>query len=235
MNNDTVVPPLALRELHNYAEAHLEAGLIGPRLVDANGRRQISFRRKPSLAALLHRTMLLRWTNLFKPSYESYRRTHFREEEECAVEVLMGAALLIRRELFHDCGRWDEGFRFGVEDVELSVRVGKTHQLIYLPRVEVLHHGRISSRSNVTFVAPNLLIGYVHYFRKTGESNLAITAFKLFISLDAPLQALFRYIQYSWRTLFGCPKKAARCRENARGLWHFVRYDLGRFCALERA
>ena len=30
LNNDTVVPPGALRELLDYAEAHPEAGLIGP-------------------------------------------------------------------------------------------------------------------------------------------------------------------------------------------------------------
>jgi len=66
LNNDTLVPPLALRRLLDYAEAHPDVGMIGPRLRDGRGRTQVSCRRRPTLGALLHRLILLRWTGLRK-------------------------------------------------------------------------------------------------------------------------------------------------------------------------
>jgi N-acetylglucosaminyl-diphospho-decaprenol L-rhamnosyltransferase len=229
LNNDTVVPAFALREMVRYADDHPEAGMIGPRLRDGIGRMQISHRRTPTPVSLLHRTAMFRWTGIFKAGYEGYRRSTFTPFDERQVEVLMGAAILIRRELFEACGRWDEDFVFGVEDVELSARIGRTHQLIYLPSVEVIHHGRLSSRSNVTFAAPNLLIGYVHFFRKLGVPPAAVFIYKLAITLDAPVQILTKFGQFLWRRLIGRPDKAEKSRQAYRGLWHFLRYELGRF------
>ena len=147
------------------------------------GRMQISYRTKPTMWAMLHRAAILRWTGLFKLAYYLYRRRSFKPTTVQNVEVLMGAAVFMYRERFEECGRWDEDFRFGVEDVELSSRVGKTHALVFHPGVEVIHHGRLSSRQNVAFSAPNHLIGYVHYFRKSGYSRRAILAYKLLVSV----------------------------------------------------
>jgi N-acetylglucosaminyl-diphospho-decaprenol L-rhamnosyltransferase len=229
LNNDTVVPAFALRELVRFADDHPEAGMIGPRLRDGIGRMQISHRCTPTPVSLLHRTAMFRWTGIFKAGYEGYRRKTFTPFDERRVEVLMGAAILIRRVLFEACGRWDEDFVFGVEDVELSTRIGRTHQLVYLPSVEVIHHGRLSSRSNVTFAAPNLLIGYVHFFRKIGVSRSAVFIYKLAITLDAPVQIVAKYGQFLWRRLIGRKDKAEKSRQAYRGLCHFLRHALGRF------
>src|SRR5581483_10995236 len=77
LNNDTVVPAGALRRLIAFADAHPEVGMIGPRLRDPHGGWQISYRRRPTVGALLHRTLLLRWTRLFRRSYRDYRRQDF--------------------------------------------------------------------------------------------------------------------------------------------------------------
>src|SRR5262245_42755620 len=61
LNNDTVVPPGTMRALFDYAEAHPRVGMIGPRLVGVDGRVQVSYRPRPTLPALLHRTLLFRW------------------------------------------------------------------------------------------------------------------------------------------------------------------------------
>ncbi len=229
LNNDTVVPPLAPHKLVDYANAHPEAGMIGPRLRDGNGKVQISFRRAPTLAAMLHRTVLLNWTKIFKPAYEDYRRNHFAPDQERRVEVLMGAAVIMPRELFQRCGRWDEDFRFGVEDVELSVRVGKISTLVYAPHIEIVHHGRLSSRSNVAFAAPNLLIGYVHFFRKTKVSRVAIFAYKVVLTVDTPLRLFVQGVHYAWRRCVGRRQRAERNRLTARGLLHFLSRDIIRF------
>jgi GT2 family glycosyltransferase len=229
LNNDTVVPPFTLRDLVAYADAHPEAGMVGPRLRDGSGQIQISHRRAPTPAMMLHKTALLRWTRLFKTGYDRYRRATFSPVEERRVEVLMGAAVLMRRDVFEECGRWDEDFVFGVEDVELSMRVGRTHELVYLPSVEVIHYGRLSSRSNSTFASPNFLIGYVRFFRKKGSSRLAVWFYKLAVTLDAPLQLVSKYSQFLWRLASGRREKAEKSRLALGGLWQFLRHDLQRF------
>ena len=229
LNNDTVVPAYALRKLVDFADAHPEAGMIGPQLRNGRGELQRSFRRKPSMAAMLHRTSLMRWFGVFKSAYKEYRPKLPPPTTACQVEVLLGAAVLMRRDVFEECGRWDEDFRFGVEDVELSARVGRTHPLIHLPTVEVIHHGRISSRANMAFAAPNLLIGYVHYFRKSGAPRLKVFGYKLVLTLDAPLQLIDKSLQYLWRLVFRKRPRATKSALAASGSWHFLRHGLLRF------
>lgn len=231
LNNDTVVPAGALGRLVAFADDRPGAGMIGPRLRDGAGRMQISYRKKPTMWAMLHRATILRWTGLFKLAYGLYRRQTFEPAGGREVEVLMGAAVLMRREVFEQCGRWDEDFRFGVEDVELSARVGKSHALVFHPGVEVVHHGRLSSRQNVAFSAPNHLIGYVHYFRKTGYSRAAVLGYKVLVTIDAPFQLLGRLVQYAVRRVRGRREKAEKSRLAVEGYWCFLRHGLARFWA----
>ena len=229
LNNDTVVPPDTLRKFLEFAAANPSVGMVGPRLRGADGDPQISYRRKPTLAALLHRVSLLRWTGLFRRAYYEYRRDTFDPEGVRPVEVLMGAAVFLPREVFEASGRWDERYRFGGEDLDLSTQVGRRRRLVYAGNVEVVHHGRVSSRSNIGFAAPNVAIGYVHYFRKAGVSPAALRVYKLLVTLDAPVQCGGKLLQGCWRRLTGRPAKARKSWLAARGLWHFLRRELVRF------
>lgn len=68
LNNDTLVPPQTLRRLFDYAQAHPEIGMLGPRMQDGEGKVQISYRPRPTLAALLHHTTLFRCLGLLHRS-----------------------------------------------------------------------------------------------------------------------------------------------------------------------
>jgi N-acetylglucosaminyl-diphospho-decaprenol L-rhamnosyltransferase len=230
LNNDTELPALTLRRLMEYAETDPGAGLIGPALRGADGEWQVSYRRKPTVSALLHRTALFRWTGLFRAGYRHYRRDSYEPGPGGArsVEVLMGAAVLVPRPLFEACGGWDEVFDFGGEDIDLSVRVGRTHRVVYLPDVQILHHGRVSSRQNITFAAPNVIIGYVHCLRKSGVSGAAIVLYKLAVTLDGPLTVMGKFAQWAWRRLRGRRAKADRSWLAVRAAWRLTTGDLGR-------
>ncbi len=229
LNNDTVVPPNTLRQFFNFAEANPSVGMVGPRLRGADGVFQISYRRRPTLAALLHRVSLLRWTGLFRRAYYDYRRDSFDPEGVRPVEVLMGAAVFLPRAVFEDSGRWDEQYRFGGEDIDLSTQVGRRRPLVYVGDVEVVHYGRVSSRKNIGFSAPNVAIGYVHYFRKAGASPMALWVYKTLVTLDAPIQCAGKIFQGVVRFACGRRDKATKSWLAARGLWHFMRHELGRF------
>ena len=226
LNNDTRVPPQALRRLIAFADAHPEIGLIGPRLRNGEGKLQFSYRRRPTVATLLHRTTLFRWTGLFRRAYRRGRRHDAELDAPRPVEVLMGAAMLLPREVFFRCGAWDEGYTFGGEDMDLCARVGRQHAVVYLPAVEITHYGRMSTRQHLSYTAEHIPAGFVRFLRKSGSSPTALLVYKLAISLDAPLQWLAKGAQYLWRRALGRHDKAAKSLLAMRAVAQFMRRGL---------
>jgi GT2 family glycosyltransferase len=228
LNNDTLVPPDTLRGLVKFADAHPEVGMIGPRLRDARGQTQISYRLRPTVGTLLHRTSLFRWTGLFRGAYRRYRRD-FDPRSTRPVEVLMGAALLMPRHVFIACGRWDEKFQFGGEDLDLSLQVSLRCSVVYHPEVEIIHYGRTSTRQHIGYASSQMIVGFARYLRKSGCSPTALVAYKTAVLLDAPLQLLGKSLQYGWRRLRGRRQRAEKSRLALRGWWHFLTRSLPAF------
>jgi GT2 family glycosyltransferase len=229
LNNDTLVPPGTLRRLVDYAEAHPEVGMIGPRLRDSDGRTQVSYRQRPAVATLLHRTSLLRWTGLWRAAYRRYRRQDFNPHITRPVEVLMGAAMFLPHNVFYSCGRWDEAYRFGGEDLDLSFQVGRRYPVIYHPEVEIIHYGRMSTRQHIGYASAQMAIGFARYLRKTGCPQSALWAYKFIVLLDAPVQLVDKGLQYLWRRCHGRHAKAKKSLLAFRGAWHFLTRGLGPF------
>ena len=226
LNNDTLVPANTLRQFVDLADANPEVGMFGPRLRGADGRFQISYRRRPTLAALLHRVGLVRWTGLCRAAYYEYRRDTFDPTRARPVEALMGAAVFLSRAVFETCGRWDETYGFGVEDIDLSMQVNRHGPLLFVAHVEIVHYGRVAGRGNVHFAAPNVAIGYVHYFRKIGTGRLALLAYKALVTADAPVQIGQKLLEAAWRGASGQRAKARKSLLAARGVWAFLRHEL---------
>jgi GT2 family glycosyltransferase len=229
LNNDTVVPPGTLRRLVEYAEAHPSVGIVAPRLRGGKGEVQVSYRQRPTLGTLLHRTSLLRWTGLLRNAYRRYRRQEFDPHTTRPVEVLMGAAMLLPRQVFFGVGGWDEEFTFGGEDLDLSARVRRHYDLVYHPRVEIIHYGRVSTRQHIGFAASHMAVGFLRYLRKSGYPGPLLFFYKLVVTLDAPVQVLGKLLQYGWRRLRGQRTKAEKSRLALRGAAYFLGKGLGEF------
>lgn len=219
LNNDTVVPPGALRRLVDYLDSHPEVGLVGPRLRGADGRVQVSCRPRPTLATVLHKTLLFRWLGLWRAAYRAYRRQTPVATQP--VDVLMGAAILMRRDRFLACGGWDEDFVFGGEDLELCFRVQKQAAIVYCPDVEIIHYGRASTRAS-PFAAANIAVGFLKYLRKSGASRPGLWLYKLAVTLDAPVQVLLKGLQFAWRTICRQRRRAAQSRVAFRAALSFL-------------
>ncbi len=222
LNNDTEVPAGTLGRLVAFARTHPEASIIGPRLLEATGEVQTSWRARPTIAALLHRTLLFRWTNLFRDAYRDFRGREVDLDQVRPVEVLMGAALLMRRRLFRKLGGWDEGYTFGGEDIDLCSRAASHGAILYHPGTTITHHGRVSSRQAIGYVHGHTVVGITRYLRRAGTSSWALLAYKLATTVDAPLEWLFHTGQSLWRRLKGQADRAERSRLVARGFAAFL-------------
>jgi N-acetylglucosaminyl-diphospho-decaprenol L-rhamnosyltransferase len=222
LNNDTVVSPGSIGQLVRYLDERPDVVAVGPKLIGEDGLPQRSGRNLPTLGALMHRGVLpVRWTQLFARQYRDYRHA-FDPNVSGAVPQLAAAALLVRREAFTQIGGWDESFQFGVEDVDFCLRLAQLGAIHYLADAQITHLGRVSSHLNRGWVFRSYQCGYVKYFRKHHPSRVAPLAYKVGITIDAPIRLLPLVIKSGLSRLIGRREEANRSAERAAAIWFFL-------------
>lgn len=216
LNNDTVAHPGALTALVRYLDAHPNYTAVGPKLIGTDGEPQQTGRRLPTFRVILHQRIfvLSNWVRIFAGHYRAYRYGAFDADTEADLPQLAAAALLVRRDAFDRAGRWDEGYRFGVEDVDLCLRLNAIGPIRYLPSARYTHLGRITSQANYGFTYAAYESGYARYLRKHHRSRLAAPLYKLLVTLDTPLRIVFLAAQWAGYVLIG--RRDARERTSRR-------------------
>ena len=146
-NPDTEAAPDAVGILRDFAESRPRAGIVGPQLLYPDGTYQPSRRHFPTVGGTLVRRTPLR--KLLNPDYHYYVD---RPEEPAQAEWMLGAFLLLRRELLHELGGFDEGYRLYGEDIDLAYRADRAGwERWYVPAARVTHvHARVSDRRFLT-------------------------------------------------------------------------------------
>jgi GT2 family glycosyltransferase len=123
--------------------------VVGPRVLDGDGKLQLSARREVSLVSgLFGRTSLL--TRLFPSS--SLVKGQFpavvAAEEPVEVDWVSGACMALRRRILDEIGGLDERFFMYFEDADLCRRAREAGwSVFYLPTVRVHHEAGGSSKS----------------------------------------------------------------------------------------
>jgi GT2 family glycosyltransferase len=125
--------------------------VAGPRIVDAQGRAELSFGAMLSPLAELRQKLLVvgsdrKWP-IVTPLVERMTRTARH------VDWVSGACLLIRREVLAAVGLLDERFFLYTEDVDLCAAVrARGHSVLFAPQATIVHlRGR--SRASAGSVA----------------------------------------------------------------------------------
>lgn len=170
LNPDTQIMPGFFSAAVNYLKEHPEVGIVGPQILNSDGSLQLSVRRSPDL--LSQSLTLLKMQNimasegplekyvvrLFVPLFYKLRKAlsgnhimpyylakDFDYDKEQTVEQIMGAAMIIRPEVFHKIGYFDERFFIWFEEVDFCRRARQAGMIIkYLPQARILHQGGAS-------------------------------------------------------------------------------------------
>ena len=215
LNSDTVVRPGWLTELVAYAEAHPNAGLIGPKVLNPDGTLQFSCRRFPSLGAGVFRHTPL--DALFPKNRFSgdYLMRDWDHAEPRNVDWLSGAVLLARREMIEQIGGLDQRYFMYFEDVDWAMRAHKAGwEVHYIPSPEIIHEvGRSSDRRPKRMIVMHHESAY-HYFcqhAKIGQSHAGRLALALGLGIRLSL-TLARNEVIRWQ---GRRAKAKRERKQA--------------------
>jgi len=142
LNSDTVLRPGAVAALVAALDREPRAAAVGPRLSNADGSLQKSIRRLPDPWRVFCESSGIAYLSGGRPPLEGHTATRQDHARAQAVEALMGAALLVRREAFDQAGGFDEGFFLYAEETDLMARWrAKGWRVLYEPAAEVVHDG----------------------------------------------------------------------------------------------
>ena len=139
LNSDTVVPAGAVDTLVNRLRALPDVAAIGPRLVDATGRPELSFGRMigPMNELLQKAKGVALARNI--PLFASMIKATL--SRPGAHDWVSGACLLVRRADAERVGLLDERFFLYGEDVDFCASLRESgRQIFFAPEVEVVHH-----------------------------------------------------------------------------------------------
>ena len=167
LNPDTIVSPGCLDQLIGYATAHPDVGIVGPQLRYGDGSIQSSRRRFPTLQTLMFEST---WLQSMAPKaiLDAYYFADVSSNEPCAVDWLVGAALLVRFVVYEQCGGLDSmSFFMYCEEIDWCLRIKQEGWLIvYYPEAHITHFEGASSVQASTNRMCQFNISKVHYARK---------------------------------------------------------------------
>src|SRR2546427_3681534 len=138
LNNDTIVPAGAIDRLLDELARHPDVAVVGLRLVDADGRAELSFGRMIGPLNELRQKRLVRGHERREPKISALvdqmtRRAH-------SPDWVSGACLLVRRADAEAVGLLDERYFMYTEDVDFCAAIRARGRLVrFTPAVEVIH------------------------------------------------------------------------------------------------
>jgi GT2 family glycosyltransferase len=134
LNNDTVPLSGWLEEMVHSVNSDVDVGIVGSKLLYPDGTIQhagIEF-----------------INGIPDHPFRNLPGEHPEANVPKELDMVTGACLLIKRDLFFECGGFDEQYKNGVEDIDLCLKVRlKDHKVVYNPKSTLYHYeGRTPGR-----------------------------------------------------------------------------------------
>ena len=161
LNSDTIVKDRALEKMVSFLEKRKEFAILGPKLLNADGTPQPSLGKFPTLPVVAAMLFL----EHFFPA--SLLRVRWSPKNEREGDWVMGAALLLRKEVYEKIGGLDENIFMYMEEVEWCFRAKKAGFRVYFyPQAEIIHLGRGSSKSGKKEPILQIFRGLIYFYKK---------------------------------------------------------------------
>jgi len=167
LNSDTVVLGDAIEKAVCFADANVQAAVIGCRVLNPDMSLQPTCFMYPSILNLLLSSSYL--YKLFPGSrfFGRERMSWWDRNDVREIEVATGCFMLVRREAINTVGLMDERFFMYAEETDWCYRFKRAgYKLMFTPDVKIIHLGAASSNQ----VRPQMImqwrISALLYFRK---------------------------------------------------------------------
>jgi len=167
LNPDTQPQPGSIAELVRYLQAHPDVGMAGPRLWYGDGSPQPNRRRFPTLPILFTESTIIQHYFPNLSLFSRFIMADIPDDRPQEVDWLVGAALMVRRELYAQIGGLDEGFFMYSEELDWCKRARDAGwRIAYDPAAEIIHYEGKSSEQAVARRDIAFFSSRVRYTRK---------------------------------------------------------------------
>ncbi|MDP6374759.1 MAG: glycosyltransferase family 2 protein [Pseudomonadales bacterium] len=168
INPDCVLDQNTLPALLDTARDLPDPFIVSPLLVNPDGTEQRGGRRD----VLTPWRATVEWTRLYHlaPNHPYFRRFNQHSQhpitDTSPVNVVSGAAMLMKRDTFDVLGGFDEQYFLHVEDIDLCLRLLRSGGTPWVcPHARLTHHAS-SSRASPVFIEWHKTRGFARYFQK---------------------------------------------------------------------
>ena len=142
LNPDTIIQEDTINVLVNYLIAHKEVGMVGPKIINSDGKLQQACKRSfPTFKVALPK--LLGISKLFPNSTWAgkYNLTYLDPDKIHSVDAVSGACMLMKTNLFRKLDGFDEEYFMYGEDIDLCYRLKQRgNEIHYNPETQILHY-----------------------------------------------------------------------------------------------
>ncbi len=170
LNPDTIVQEDTFHKVLAFFRSHPEAGAVGVKIIDGNGRFAYDSRRDfPSGWNIF--TKITGLYRLWPKSklFGGYHLSYLPENEIAPVPVLLGAFMCVPKKILDEVGLLDERFFMYAEDIDLCYRIAQAgYTNYYLPTTQIIHFKGESTKLHslsyvLTFYKASLQFIQKHY------------------------------------------------------------------------
>ncbi len=185
LNSDTVVKKEAPLKMAEFLAQNPQVGVVGCKLLNPDGLPQPSAGPFPFLRVVFGMLFLEHW-------WKNLARASFKKTTE--VDWVMGAAFMIRRDVFQKVGPMDEGIFMYMDEVEWCFRIKKAgYKVIFYPVAEVIHFFGGSSKTGRRDPILNIYRGLLYFYQKHFP-NWKLPLLKIMLKLKAVGALVFGYL-----------------------------------------
>lgn len=149
VNPDIAIFKGAIEAIVAYLETHRQVALVGPKLINPDGTTQISSYRFPTPIIPIYRRTPLGKLPWAKSHLRHYLMSDWDRNNNRAVDWVLGACMMVRRQAVAAVGLMDERFFLYFEDIDWCRRFWQAGFAVhYLADVDLVHyHKRQSAES----------------------------------------------------------------------------------------
>ncbi|MFD0963038.1 glycosyltransferase family 2 protein [Pseudofulvibacter geojedonensis] len=170
LNPDTVVANNTFTEILTFAKTKQNLGIIGCRLIDGTGAFLPESKREVPTPIVSLKKML--------GLSESYYASNVQESDVAKVPILVGAFMLMKKEVYEEVNGFDETYFMYGEDIDLSYTILKAgYTNYYYGKTSVIHYKGESTLKDATYANRfygAMQIFYKKHFRKNLFFDLVV-------------------------------------------------------------
>jgi len=184
LNPDTVVAEDTFLKLLEFSENKEKLGIVGCKLINGNGLFLPESKRNiPTVSVALKK--------IFGYS-KHYYANHLSKNESGEVDILVGAFMLIKKNIYAKVGGFDEDYFMYGEDIDLSYKVLKAgYKNHYFSETSIIHFKGESTLKD-HFYARRFYRAMQIFYKKHFKQNFL---FDLFVWIGIKLAYVFRRIR----------------------------------------